>query len=77
MTLQDPNFVSISSLELTHFTSADSDVKEKEFVENVENHFKKIGESFDLIIKFLEDRLEQDADGPKMCVHIRFCKLFY
>ena len=46
------NFVSIPSLELTYFTSADSDVKEKEFVENVETHFKQIGESFDPIILF-------------------------
>ena len=45
-----------------YFTSADSDANEKEFVENVRDHFKKIfHESFDLIIKCLEDRFEQDG----------------
>ena len=44
------NFVFMSSLELTHFTSADSDVKEKEYFENVENLFFLNGESFNLII---------------------------
>ena len=44
------NFVSIHSLELTYFTSADSNVK---------------------------DRFEQDADRPKMYLHIQFCKLCY
>jgi hypothetical protein len=31
------NFFPIPSLELTYFTSADSDVKEKEFVENIDS----------------------------------------
>ena len=38
----------------------------------MENHLEKNGESFNLIIKFLEDRLEQDADGPKMYIHTSF-----
>ena len=61
-----------------YFTSANSDANEKEFVENVKEHFKKIfHESFDLIIKCQEDRFEQDADGPKILVHLQLCKLCY
>ena len=48
--------------------------KKKKCFENVENHLKKKDESFDLIIKCLEDRLEQDANWPKMLIHIRFFK---